>query len=174
MENIILGNIVSLMGCTVMVLIGFIKNKDRYIVMQTLQFLLNALSHFLLGGFGGTVASLVSAARNIIIAKWKCTPAIKIAIIAVQVALSISTVTAHPITWIPIIAAGMFTWYIDTKDVMWFKWVIIITLVMWTVYDIWHHNYVSVWFSIFTAVSNGISMVKIHKERKAEKEKLPA
>ena len=119
--NIILGNIVSLLGCTVMVLIGFIKNKDRYIVMQTLQFLLNALSHFLLGGFGGTVASLVSAARNIIIAKWKCTTGIKIALIAVQAALSISTVTANPITWIPIIAAGMFTWYIDTKDAMWFN-----------------------------------------------------
>ena len=68
----------------------------------------------------------------------------------------------------------MFTWYIDTKDAMWFKWVIIITLIMWAVYDIYHHNYVSVWFSAFTCVTNGISMVKIHKERKAEKEKLPA
>lgn len=172
--NIILGNIVSFLGCTVMVLIGFIKNKDRYIVMQTLQFLLNALSHFLLGGFGGTVASLVSAARNIIIAKWKCTTGIKIALIAVQAALSISTVTANPITWIPIIAAGMFTWYIDTKDAMWFKWVIIITLIMWTVYDIYHHNYVSIWFSIFTLITNGISMVKIHKERKEANENLPA
>ena len=172
--NIILGNIVSLLGCTVMVLIGFIKNKDRYIVMQTLQFLLSALSHFLLGGLGGTVASLVSAARNIIIAKWKCTTGIKIALIAVQAALSISTVTANPITWIPIIAAGMFTWYIDTKDAMWFKWVIIITLIMWAVYDIYHHNYVSIWFSIFTLITNGISMVKIHKERKEANENLPA
>ena len=67
--NILLGNIVSFVGCTVMVLIGFIKNKDRYIIMQTVQFLLNALSHFLLGGFGGTIAALVSATRNIIIAK---------------------------------------------------------------------------------------------------------
>lgn len=172
--NILLGNIVSFVGCTVMVLIGFIKNKDRYIIMQTVQFLLNALSHFLLGGFGGTIAALVSATRNIIIAKWKCTTGIKIVLIAVQAALSLSTITANPITWIPIIAAGMFTWYIDTKDVMWFKWVIIITLVMWAVYDIYHHNYVSVWFSIFTVVTNGISMVKIHKERKEAKEKLPA
>ncbi|MBQ5357196.1 MAG: YgjV family protein [Oscillospiraceae bacterium] len=172
--NILLGNIVSLIGCTVMVLIGFIKNKDRYIVMQTLQFGLNALSHFLLGGYGGTVASLVSVVRNIIISRWKCTTKIKIALIALQAVFTISTITANPITWIPIIAAGMFTWYIDTKDVMWFKWVIIITLVMWAVYDIYHHNYVSVWFSAFTCITNGISMVKIHKERKEAKEKLPA
>jgi hypothetical protein len=172
--NILLGNIVSLLGCTVMVLIGLIKNKDRYIVAQTLQFGLNALSHFLLGGYGGTVASLVSVVRNIVISKWKCTTGIKIALIAVQAVFTISTITANPITWIPIIAAGMFTWYIDTKDAMWVKWVIIITLIMWAGYDIYHHNYVSVWFSAFTCVTNGISMVKIHKERKAEKEKLPA
>lgn len=164
--NIILGNIVSLIGCTVMVLIGFIKDKNKYVVVQTLQFLLNALSHFLLGGFGGSIAALVSAARNIIISKWKCTPFIKILIIAVQVALSLPTVTANPITWIPLVAAGMFTWFIDTKDALWFKWVIIITLVMWVVYDIYHHNVVSIWFSAFTIITNGISMVKIHKERK--------
>ena len=172
--NIILGNIVSLIGCTVMVLIGLIKDKNKYVMMQTLQFGLNALSHFLLGGYGGSIAALVSAARNIVISKWKCTPAIKIAIIAVQIALSVPTVTANPITWLPLIAAGMFTWYIDTKDVMWFKWVIIITLLMWVVYDLYHHNYVSIWFSAFTCITNGISMVKIHKERKLEKENLPA
>ena len=164
--NILLGNIVSLAGCIVMVLIGLIKDKNKYVTMQTLQFLLNALSHFLLGGYGGSIAALVSAARNVIISKWKCTPLIKIAIIAVQVSLSIPTVTANPITWLPLIAAGMFTWYIDTKNVMWFKWVIIITLVMWAVYDIYHHNYVSIWFSIFTIITNGISMVKIKKEQK--------
>ena len=169
--NVFLGNLVSLAGCIVMVLIGLIKDKNKYVIMQTLQFLLNALSHFLLGGFGGSIAALVSAARNVIISKWKCTPAIKIAIIAVQIALSVPTVTENPITWLPLIAAGMFTWFIDTKDVMWFKWVIIITLSMWIVYDLCHQNYVSIWFSIFTIVTNGISMVKIHKERK---ENLPA
>ena len=164
--NIILGNIVSLVGCIVMVLIGFIKNQNKYVVFQTLQFLLNALSHFLLGGFGGSIAALVSAARNIIIWKWKCTPLIKILIIAVQIALSIPTITANPITWIPLIGAGLFTWFIDTKDPMLFKWIIIITLIMWVVYDLYHHNVVSVWFSAFTIITNGISMVKIHKERK--------
>ena len=172
--NILLGNLVSLVGCIVMVLIGFIKNKDRYIVMQTLQFLLNALSHFLLGGYGGSIAALVSVFRNLIIAKWKCTVGLKIAVIVLQVVLSVSTITANPITWLPIISTVMFTWYVDTEDVMWFKWVIIITLSMWIVYDLCHQNYVSIWFSIFTIITNGISMVKIHKERKAEKEKLPA
>ena len=171
MNNIIIGNAVSLVGCIVMVLIGFIKNKERYLVMQNLQFGLNALSHFFLGGYGGSIAAIVSIARNLIISKWKCSTSIKLAIIALQIVLSVSTITANPITWLPTISTVMFTWYIDTKDVMWFKWVIIITLSMWIVYDLCHQNYVSIWFSIFTIVTNGISMVKIHKERK---ENLPA
>ena len=172
--NILLGNLVSLVGCIVMVLIGLIKNKERYIVMQTLQFGLNALSHFLLGGYGGSIAALVSVVRNLIIAKWKCTVWLKIGVIILQVILSIPTITENPITWLPVIATVMFTWYVDTENVMWFKWVIIITLAMWIVYDVYHYNYVSIWFSIFTIITNGISMVKIHKERKAEKEQLPA
>lgn len=163
---VILGNAVSLLACTVMVLIGFIKNKKRYIIMQNLQFLLNGTSHLLLGGIGGAIASGVSIIRNLIFSKWDCTPVIKIILIVIQTALSLPTVTANPITWLPVIAAGMFTWYIDTKNVMWFKWVIIITLIMWGVYDIYHQNYVSIWFRIFTIISNGISMWKIHKEQK--------
>lgn len=168
--NVILGNIASLVACTVMVFIGFIKNKDRYIVMQNIQFALNGTSHLLLGGFGGAIASGISIIRNIITSKREITVQIKIALIVLQTVLSISTVTLNPITWLPIIAAGMFTWYIDTKDVMWFKWVIIITLIMWGIYDIYHQNYVSIWFRIFTIVSNGISMVQIRKKQKSEKQ----
>lgn len=168
--NVILGNIVSLLACTVMVLIGFIKDKKRYIVVQNIQFGLNGISHLLLGGTGGAIASGISIIRNLIFSKWVCNTLIKIILIVIQTAISIPTVTSNPITWLPIIAAGMFTWYIDTKDVMWFKWVIIITLIMWGVYDIYHQNYVSIWFRIFTITSNGISMVQISKNRKKEKE----
>ena len=172
--NVVAGNIVSFIACTVMVLIGFIKNKKRYIIVQNLQFALNGTAHLLLGGTGGAIASGISIVRNVIFTKWDCTPVIKIILIAVQTALSIPTITANPITWLPVIAAAMFTWYIDTKDVMWFKWVIIITLIMWGVYDIYHQNYVSIWFRIFTIRNNGISMWKIHKDRMNEKENLPA
>ena len=116
----------------------------------------------------------IAAITATVFTKWDCTPVIKMILIAVQTALSIPTITANPITWLPVIAAAMFTGYIDTKDVMWFKWVIIITLIMWGVYDIYHQNYVSIWFRIFTIISNGISMWKIHKDRMNEKENLPA
>lgn len=166
--NVILGNIISLIACTVMVLIGFIKDKKRFLAMQILQFTLNAVSRLFLGAIGGAIGSIISMVRNIIIAKWKCTKQLKIALIIIQIALSITTVTLNPITWLPILAAGMFTWYIDTENIIWFKWVVIITAAMWAAYDLFHLNFVSVWFDAFTIASNGWSMVQIKKKRKAE------
>ncbi len=164
---IIWGNIVSLVACTIMVLIGFIKNKDKIIAAQLVQFSLMAVSNFLLGALGGVVANIISIVRNIIIAKKGCSKGIKIALILIQTALSIGTVTLNPISWFPIIATSMFTWYIDTKNIFLFKWIMIITLVMWAVYDLSHQNYVSVWFDICTIISTGVSMVKIKKEQKS-------
>ncbi|MBQ7874034.1 MAG: YgjV family protein [Oscillospiraceae bacterium] len=166
--NILLGNIISFIACVIMVLIGFIKNKERFLLMQILQFTLNAISRLFLGAIGGAIGSIISLIRNIIIAKWKCTKALKISLIIIQIALSITTVTFNPITWLPILAAGIFTWYIDTDNIILFKWVVIITAAMWAVYDLFHLNFVSVWFDAFTIASNGWSMVQIKKSRKAE------
>lgn len=167
--NVIIGNIISLIACTVMVLIGFIKNKNRFLAMQILQFALNAVSRLFLGAVGGAIGSIISLVRNIIIAKWKCTKWLKFALIAIQILLSAGTFTLNPITWLPILAAGTFTWYIDTDDVMRFKWVVIITAVMWAVYDLYHLNFVSVWFDAFTVASNGWSMIQIKREKSFRK-----
>lgn len=164
---IIWGNIVSLVACTVMVFIGFIKNKDKIIATQIVQFTLMTASNFLLGALGGVISNIISIVRNIIIAKKGCTKGIKVALILIQTVLSIGTVTLNPITWFPIIANSMFTWCIDTKNIFLFKWVIIITLVMWAVYDISHQNYVSVWFDICTIISTSVSMLKIKKEQQS-------
>lgn len=164
---VILGNIVSLIACTTMVLIGFIKHREKIILAQVLQFSLMAISNFLLGGIGGTIANFISIVRNLICAKGHCNKGLKIALIAVQIALSLGTLSLNPITWLPIIANGMFTWYIDTENIIWFKWVMMITLGMWVVYDLSHLNYVSVCFDIFTIISTGFSVFKIRREQRA-------
>ena len=166
--TVVIANIVSLLGCTLMVLIGFIKNKDKILKAQILQFGLMGLSNFILGGYGGAVANFLSIFRNIYIAKRPCTKTAKIVFILLQVALSVTTVSLNPITWFPIINTVLFTWYIDTKNIVWFKSIIIFTLVLWGIYDICHLNFVSAAFDVFTIVSTAYSVLQIRKERKAE------
>ena len=162
--NILIGNIISLAACTVMVLIGFIKNKQKIMLAQCLQFTLHGIAHFVLGGISGAIGCAVSLVRNVVFFKVKITPALKIAFIILQVVLSIGAVSFNPVTWMPILSVALFTWYLDTEDVIKLKWVMIATLVMWIIYDAYHLNFISSAFDIFTIVSTGYSIRQIKKE----------
>ena len=166
--NIILGNIVSLLGCTVMVLIGFIKDKKKIMFAQCGQFSLQAVSHFILGGISGTIGCLVSIARNLVFSKVKTSPALKIAFIVLQIVLSVGAVSLNPITWIPIVSVAIFTWFIDTDNIILFKWIIIITVILWLVYDVYHLNFVMAAADVFTMATTGYSVYRIKKDIKEE------
>lgn len=166
---IIIANIISVISCTMMVLIGFIKNKNKILLSQCVQFTLMGISHYLLGGMGGLVATVVSIIRNIVFFKFKTSVPLKILFVALSVVLSIGTITPNPVTWLPVIATCMFTWVIDSDDIIKFKWVMIITVCMWFVYDLVHLNFVSAAFDAFSVVSTGISIWQIKKSLSPEK-----
>lgn len=151
-----------------MMLIGFIKDKNKILMAQCGQFVLMGISHYLLGGMGGVIATVVSILRNLVFFKFKTSVPLKIFFIGLSVVLSLGTVTLNPITWFPILATCLFTWVIDSEDIVKFKTVIIITMVMWLVYDAVHLNFIAAAFDIFTIVSTSYSVWSIKKERKAE------
>ena len=149
-----------------MVLTGLIKNKNKILVVQCVQFTLMGISHYLLGGMGGVVATIVSILRNLVFFKFKITVPLKLLFIALSVGLSIGTVSLNPITWLPILATCFFTWILDTDNIIKFKNVMTLTLFMWFVYDAYHLNFVSAAFDAFTIASTSYSVWSIRKERK--------
>lgn len=169
--SIIVANIISIVSCTMMVLIGLIKNKNKILLSQCVQFTLMGVSHYLLGGMGGVWATVVSILRNLAFFKFKVTVPLKILFVALSVVLSLGTVTFNPITWLPILATSLFTWVIDSEDIIKFKNVMILTVCMWFVYDAVHLNFISAAFDAFTVVSTGYSVWQIKKEQKAAESK---
>ena len=165
--SIIIANVISIVSCTMMVLIGLIKNKNKILAAQCVQFTLMGVSHYLLGGMGGVVATVVSILRNLVFFKFKTSVPLKILFVVLSVVLSLGTVTLNPITWLPILATSLFTWVIDSQDIIKFKNVMIITVCMWFVYDAYHLNFISAAFDAFTVVSTGYSIWQIKKEKKA-------
>ncbi len=165
--NILIGNAVALAACTVMMLVGFIHEKKRIIAAQCLQFTLMGISNIFLGATVGWIANIISIVRNALFIKVKPGKGLKIFFIAAQALFSLSAMTPNPISWLPLIAVGTLTWYIDCEDVIKFKWVIMITLALWTVYDLCHMNFISGWFDIFTVISTGYSIYKIKGRAKA-------
>ena len=94
--SIIVANIISIVSCTMMVLIGLIKNKNKILAAQCVQFTLMGVSHYLLGGMGGVWATVVSILRNLAFFKFKVTVPLKILFVVLSVVLSLGTVTFNP------------------------------------------------------------------------------
>ncbi len=166
MNLIIIGNIISFIGCSLMVLVGFIKEKRRILSTQCVQFALQGVANLILGGISGFIANIVSIIRNLAFSRWKSTLWLKLGFIALQLLLSLGSLSEGFISLLPIISTILFTWFLDTKSEIKLKIVIISTQVLWLIYDFAHLNYVSVAFDIFTMISNFIGIQMILRSRK--------
>lgn len=164
--TVLIGNIIALLGCTLMVLVGLIKEKRRILSVQCIQFLLQGASNLILGGYSGFIANIVSVLRNLAFNKFRVTVWLKIAFVALQLLLSIGTLSANIVTWLPLFAAVLFTWFLDLKNEVHLKIMIIIAQIMWLVYDFVHINYVSVAFDCFTMVSTTVGIFLILRDRR--------
>lgn len=166
--SVIIANIVSFAACTIMMLTGLMKNKKRILGIQCIQFILTGTSHFLLGGTGGVIATAVSLLRNLVFFKVKSSAVLKAGFIVLHVILSLGTITLNPLTWIPVFSTAIYTWVLDTDNIIKFKVVMMISLGMWAIYDAAHLNFISAAFDIFTVISNGYSIYQIKKVKTEE------
>ncbi len=167
MNLILIGNLVSFLGCLLMVSIGFLRKKEQILGVQCLQFTLMGVSNFLLGGISGTISNLVSIVRNLVFFKARVTVPLKLGFIALQVLLSLGTLGVSPLEWLPLLAAGAFTWFLDVKSEVTLKAVIIAIFFLWVVYDLCHQNYVAMTFDILSIFSNAAGIAMIRRAKKA-------
>lgn len=162
MNILLIGNAVSMVGCLIMVGIGFLKRKQHILLAQSVQCLFMGAGNLILGGVSGFICNVVTIARNLVFAKWDVTLPLKLFFIALQVVLSLGSLGDGLICWLPILAAAVFTWFLDTKSEAKLKVVILFTQVMWLIYDIHYRNYVATTFDVMTMCSNliGFFMVR--------------
>lgn len=167
MNTLLLGNLLSMLGCSLMVLGGFIKKKNKILYVQVFQFALQAGANLVLGAINGAVCGGVSIVRNLVFSKVKASVPLKLVFIAVQFVLSIKALENGMIEWIPIISGALFTCFLDAKAET-LKKAIIVSQLMWLVYDAFYQNYVGACFDFMTMCSNFAGIIMINKATKAE------
>lgn len=167
MNTILIANFVSLVGCVLMVCVGFLRKKKQILAVQCVQFGFLAAGNLILGAFSGFISGVVSIVRNLVVTRFHCTVPMKLAFIGVQMALSARAVLGSPIEWLPVASGFLFTWFIDAKSEITLKWAIIAAQAMWMVYDFAYQNYVAMTFDIFTMLSNLVGIQMIRKSAKA-------
>jgi len=165
MNLLLIGNAISMIGCLIMVAIGLLKKKSHILIAQCVQCLFMGVGNLTLGGVSGFICNIVTIIRNLVFIRFKNTAFLKLFFILLQLLLSLGSLDAGIISWLPLIAAGLFTWCMDTRSEARLKICILCTQVMWLIYDLHYLNYVASAFDVMTMVSNCIGLYLVCRKK---------
>lgn len=163
---ILIGNLISFVGCVLMVAGGFIRKKENILTVQCVQFGVQAISHLVLGAVTGFVSSVISVVRILVFNRVKVTAWLKLGFIALQVVMTLLAGAETLIDWLPVLSMVCYTWYLDTESAVTFKIVNIIGLVMWVIFDLHYLNFVAFTFDILTLISTTVGILMILRSKK--------
>lgn len=164
MNTLLIGNLVSMLGAGLMVVIGILKTRRQILLTQCLQFALMGAGNLVLGGYTGAVSNFLSIVRNgIVCALGDLSGPLKLIFIAVQVLLSAMTNAHGLVGWLPVAATVLYTWMLDAKSEVTLKLVMIAAQLMWLSYDIFFQNYTAAAFDILTVASTVLGILRLKK-----------
>lgn len=159
--KILIGNIIALIASALMVYSGYVKNKKKILIIQTIQIILFALSDLVLGGITGTIINIISSIRNILCYKGKLNIISKVILIILSVVLSLYFNNLGIIGLLPLISNILYILFMNVKNVVKFKWLLITSTSLWVVYDFSIKAFLSVGFDFMCIITNIIAIWQI-------------
>lgn len=168
MDYLIIGNLIALIASLLMLYSGYIKKKEKIIFVQTIQIGLSVVSNIVLGGISGAIINAISLIRNILCYKDKLNKIWKIVLIILSASLTLLFNNLGFVGLLPLVSTVAYIWLMDMKDVINFKYLIIFTMTMWLIYDIYIMAYTAAIFDFGTIIANIISILQIKKNKKGE------
>lgn len=168
MNTVLLGNIVALIGAAIMVSTGFLKTKKQILTVQCFQFVvLSAIERHSRRVHGHHRQRHRHRAQSLLHEK-RVHDAVEVVFIAAQLALLFAFNADGWFGLLPAAATCVYTWFLDLKDEVQLKIVIIVTLLCWAVYDFVFKNYVTFAFDFGAVVSNLIGIATLRRAAKPE------
>lgn len=153
-----------------MILIGFIKNKDKILLAQCGQFSVQAAGNLVLGSVSGGISCIIAVIRIVVFKYVKVTVWLKLGFIALQAVLTALSGAHTIIQWIPCLSMVAYTWYLDTDSAIVFKLANVAGVIMWAVHDFHYHNFVAFSFDLMTIVSTFAGIWLILKDKKKDEQ----
>lgn len=163
MTQVVIGNIIALIASILMVLAGLQKKKKKILFIQIIQIALSVISNLVLGGYTGAIINALSCVRDILCYKDKMGTKEKIIIIILAVGLSLAFNNLGWIGLLPLIATVVYILFMSTKDVVKFKLLIIFSMIMWLIYDLYIKSYTSGVFDFMSIIANIVAIWQIKR-----------
>jgi len=170
MNTLILGNIIAFVAASINIIIGIIKNKKKILFAQTIQYVTYAIADFILGGITGAITNLISIFRNILCYKGKLNKIMIGIIILISIILTLMFNNLGFIGLLPLFNNIIYTIFINVKDELKFKILILIQVFLWLIYDLTIKSYTSAIFEVITIISCIITSYQIYISRKKGKQ----
>ena len=165
MKYLVIGNIIALIGSVLLICTGLLSKKKHIVFVQSIQILCFVISNLVLKGFSGVVINSLSFFRNIFAYKEKLTNPIKICFIVVAAFLCIIFNNKGIIGFLPLISMCLYTWFMTTKDIIKFKYLMITITLLWGIYDFYIMSYTSALVDFITVGCNLISFAYTKNEK---------
>jgi len=164
-----IGNIIALIASIIMVYSGTVKEKKKILLFQIVEITMYVMSNLILGGIPGAIMNVFSLIGNILCYFDKLGVKEKLIISAVSIPI---TVHFNNLGWVglfPLICILTYMWFMNIKDILKFKYLIIFVTILWVIYDFTIKSYTSGIFDILTIITNVIAVSQIMIGRKKEK-----
>ena len=164
--RVLLGNGISIIACIVLVISGYVKDKNKTLTLQSVQYGLSAVVCIILNGISAAVINLVSIPRNILAQRNKLGLTAKIIVSVITAVFSIAFNTRGWVGLIPIVPTIIYTFMVDKLDEENFKKLVIFLMSFWTVHDFLIQSYVSTIFNVMNIIASAIAIYRIRKAKK--------
>jgi len=168
MIQLVCGNIVALIASILMVCSGSVKDRKKIIYIQTLQILAFIISTLILGGYTGAIVNLISLVRNVLCYRDKLTNNKKVVLIILSIVFSLLFNNLGFLGLLPLISSVVYTCFMNTKNTIKLKSVIIFTMVLWLIYDILINSYTSAVFDLFSIIANLVTIYQLFQKNNSK------
>ena len=166
--RLIIGNILALIASLLFVYSGILKKKNKIIIAQSIQKALSTISNIVLKGYSGAIVHAISFIRNILCYYEKLYLSVKIIITIITIILTYLFNNLGLIGILPLISSILYLWFMDIKDIVKFKYLMLSTILLWGIYDFTVQSYTSFLFNIISAIATIISIIQVKNKKKAK------
>ena len=165
--EVLIGNIVAFVAASLMVYTGILNDRKKIIRIQTIYTCLFIISDFLLDGFSGAIINFLTIIRNLLsyYDRLGTLPKIIISVLAIITCRIFNNLGV--IGMFPLFSMLMYILFMNTKDIQKFKLLIVVTSLLWGIYDLTIKLYVSFAFDIMTIIATIVTLfINEHKMKK--------
>ncbi|WP_029232900.1 YgjV family protein [Butyrivibrio sp. VCB2006] len=160
---VIAANVIDFLAALIQVSTGAVKKKSRILIMQIVQLIMQGVAMLLLGGVTGAVSNVLSCVRNYICYKEKLNLPWKIFFIAASIVMTILLNDQGLLGIIPAAVCTVYIIFMDIKDPIKFKILVMLTFIPWCIYHFVLGSYTGAIFDAVTIITNLFTIVRMKK-----------